>query len=184
MQTSAKGMEASKLLDRATHQTTIPFTRWLAGPAEYTVVHFGERRKNTSWAHQLASAAILHAPLLTYAAHPDTLLAHPAVELIKSIPANWDETRVLMPSAIGELAIFARRKGKDWWLAVMNGTSVQKIQIPLDFLNTGSQALMAMDGKDPASVSMQKKIFQPGAVLELELAPGGGFLGRFQTAAQ
>ena len=130
---SVKGMEASKLLDRATHQTTIPFTRWVAGPGEYTVVHFGERRKNTSWAHQLASAAILHAPLLTYAAHPDTLLAHPAVELIKSIPANWDETRVLKPSAIGELAVFARRKGKDWYLAVMNGNSSQKISIPLDF---------------------------------------------------
>jgi alpha-glucosidase len=181
---SVKGMEASKLLDRAAHQTTIPFTRWLAGPGEYTVVHFGERRKNTSWAHQLASAAILNAPLLTYAAHPDTLLAHPAVELIKSIPANWDETRVLLPSAIGELAVFARRKGKDWFLAVMNGNRAQKISIPLQFLQTNAHALMALDGMEPASVNMQKKTFSPGAVLELDLAPGGGFLGRFQPGGQ
>lgn len=59
---AVKGMEASKLADRATHETTIPFTRWLAGPAEYTVLHFGERKKNTTWAHQVASVAILDAP--------------------------------------------------------------------------------------------------------------------------
>src|SRR5205807_5805911 len=63
---AVKGMEASRLADRATHGATLPFTRLLAGPAEYTPVIFGERRANTTWAHQIASAAILSAPLLTY----------------------------------------------------------------------------------------------------------------------
>ena len=31
---AVKGMETSKLIDRATHETTIPFTRCLAGPAQ------------------------------------------------------------------------------------------------------------------------------------------------------
>src|SRR5262249_35074448 len=44
-----RGMEASKLADRATHNVTLPFTRMLAGHAEYTPTHFGERRKNTTW---------------------------------------------------------------------------------------------------------------------------------------
>ena len=60
---SVKGMESSKLEDRATHETTIPFTRYLVGAGEYTVLHFGERRRNTTWAHQVASIAILSAPL-------------------------------------------------------------------------------------------------------------------------
>ena len=81
-------MESSKLADRATHETTLPFTSFLAGGAEYTVVHFGERRKNTTWAHQVASAAILRAPLLTYAANPDTLLKNPAVKVIRDIPSH------------------------------------------------------------------------------------------------
>lgn len=102
---AVKGMEASKLEDRATHETTIPFTRLLAGPAEYTVVHFGPRRKNTTYTHQLASTVILGgAPLLTYAANPDTLLASPALPVIQKIPASYDETIVLPGSAIGEMA--------------------------------------------------------------------------------
>src|SRR5688572_22009096 len=131
-------MESSKLADRATHETTIPFTRCLAGPAEYTVMHFGERRKNTTWAHQIASAAILNSPLLTYAASPANILANPAVEVIKHIPAVWDETIVLPQSAIGELAAFARRKGNTWFVAVMNGASPTKLTIPLRFLKTGN----------------------------------------------
>ncbi len=142
---AVKGMEASKLEDRATHETTLPFTRLLAGPAEYTVVHFGNRRKNTTWAHQVASAAILSAPLLTYAANPDTLLANPAVEIIKSIPATWDETIVLPPSEIGEIAVYARRKGDTWFLAIMNGVGEREIKIPLHFLKGNYKALIAKD---------------------------------------
>jgi len=82
-----KGMEASRLADRATHDVTLPFTRLLAGHADYTPVHFGARRANTTWAHQFASAVILGAPLLTYAASPSNLLANPCCGMIKSIPA-------------------------------------------------------------------------------------------------
>lgn len=175
---AVKGMEASKLADRATHETTIPFTRWLAGPAEYTVVHFGERRKNTTWAHQIASAAILSGPLLTYAANPDSLLNNPAVDIIKAIPAVWDETIVLPPSEIGELAVFARRKGNNWFVAVMNGVQPKKIRIPLSFLkNEKYQAVIAKDDpSNSASVKMEKSSYSSSDFIELELAPGGGYI--------
>ncbi len=142
---AVKGMEASKLADRATHETTLPFTRLLAGPAEYTVVHFGERRRNTTWAHQLASAVILNAPLLTYAANPDTVFTNmPATAMIESIPAVWDETIVLPASGIGELAIFARRKGNRWFLAVMNGIKPRKLNLSLLFLPRGISRMTAL----------------------------------------
>jgi alpha-glucosidase len=177
---AVKGMESSKLEDRATHETTIPFTRCLAGPAEYTVVHFGERRKNTTWAHQVASAAILNAPLLTYAANPDTILAKPAVNIIKSIPATWDETIVLPPSEIGELAVFARRKDKVWFLAVMNGVQSKKIKIPLSFLKGNYKAEIAKDGPvNNGSVIVEQKKYSSKDVLELNLISGGGFICKF-----
>ncbi len=116
-----KGMEASKLLDRATHETTIPFTRMIAGPGDYSVCHFGARRQNTTWVHQAATAAIFAAPVITYAATPANILANPCAEMIKSIPAVWDESIVLPPSEIGELAIYAQRKGTTWFLSVING---------------------------------------------------------------
>ncbi len=178
---AVRGMEASRLTDRAIHETTLPFTRLLAGPAEYTVVMFNDRRKNTTWAHQIASAAIFSAPLLTYAANPDTILANPAVEIIKSIPAVWDETIVLPGSEIGELAAFARRKGNDWFLAIMNGVEPKHLKITLDFLNGNYKALIAKD--DPASsaaVIMEEKNFKKGEVIELDLVSGGGFVARFR----
>src|SRR5574341_469328 len=48
--------------------------RLLAGHADYTPMHFGDRRNDTTWAHQIASAAIFTSPLLTYAAHPKSIL--------------------------------------------------------------------------------------------------------------
>lgn len=178
---AVKGMEASKLLDRATHETTIPFTRWLAGPAEYTVMHFGDRRKNTTWAHQIASAAILSAPLLTYAANPDTILANPAVEMIKSIPANWDETIVLPTSAIGEQAVFARRKDKTWFLAIMNGTTAKHISVPLQFLKKGQYqtSIVKDDPANTAAVILEQRKFSSTDTIELDLGAGGGYIARF-----
>lgn len=173
-----RGMEASRLVDRATHETTLPFTHFLAGPAEYTVVHFGERRKNTTWAHQIASAAILSAPLLTYAANPENILSNPAVEVIKHIPATWDETIVLPGSEIGELAAFARRKNNTWFIAVMNGTQPRKIKIPLAFLKQGrfNARTVYDDAANDAAVVMGNAVYSSTDVIELDLRAGGGFI--------
>jgi alpha-glucosidase len=105
----------------AQHDATLPFTRMLAGLADYTPTHFGRRIADTTWAHQIANAVILQAPLLVYSAHPANLLANPAVDMVKSIPSVWDETVVQPGSEIGEVAAFARRKGDTWFVAVING---------------------------------------------------------------
>src|SRR5438067_12632078 len=116
---------------RARHNTTLPFTRFLAGHADYTPVHFGERRKETSWAHQIASAVVFTSPLMIYGAHPKNILENPAVDLIKSIPSVWDETIALLPSEVGDLAAFARRRGQTWFLGVMNGETERSVRVPL-----------------------------------------------------
>jgi len=46
------GLEHRQMPEWARHNTTLPFTRFLAGAGDYTPVVFGERRKETSWAHQ------------------------------------------------------------------------------------------------------------------------------------
>nr|WP_295927422.1 glycoside hydrolase family 97 protein [uncultured Dyadobacter sp.] len=178
---AVKGMEASKLADRAGHNVTLPFTRMIAGHAEYTPVHFGERRKNTTWTHQIASAAILSAPLLTYAASPEHLLANPAVEMIKSIPSVWDETIVLPGSEIGEAAVYARRSGNAWFLAVMNGAKPRTFDIPLSFLKGDSfNALEVRDEEgNPAGLKVGKVKFGKNDTIRLNLAEGGGYIARF-----
>jgi alpha-glucosidase len=178
---AVRGMESSRLRDRATHETTLPFTRMLAGPADYTVVDFGQRRQNTTWPHQIATAAIFSEPMLTYAANPSNLLANAGVDLIKSIPPVWDETIVLPPSEIGKLAIYARRSGDTWFLAMIGGPEAQTIQVPLSFLGPGAYDSMFIrdSGKGPDAEEIERGSARGEDSLTINLRSGGGFIGRF-----
>jgi alpha-glucosidase len=175
------GLEHRRTPAWAPVNTALPFTRMLAGHADYTPVIFGERRKETSWAHQIASAAIFTSPLLIYGAHPKSLLANPAVDIIKSIPSVWDETIALPQSEIGELAAFARRSGSTWFLAIMNGATEQTVKIRLAFLGRGKyQATLARDWKDEAAaITIGNASVGRNDPLTIELRAGGGFIGRF-----
>ncbi|MBC8472713.1 MAG: glycoside hydrolase family 97 N-terminal domain-containing protein [Planctomycetes bacterium] len=178
---AVRGMESSSLRERARHETILPFARFLAGHADYTTMHFGERRQDSTWAHQIASLAIFASPLLTVAAHPKAVLDNPAVDVIKSIPAVWDETIVLPESKIGELAIFARRTGDIWFLAVMCGPQARTIRVPLSFLGGGQyKAAIVFDNKDDAAaVVTEDRTVRQGDMLTIEMINGGGFVGRF-----
>ena len=179
---AVRGMEASKMKERARHNTTLPFTRHVVGHAEYTPVHFGERRGDTTWAHQIATAAVFTAPLLTFGAHPQRLLDNPARDMIKSIPSTWDETRVLPPSAIGELAVMARRKGDTWFLAIINGPEAKSFDVPLSFLGEGKRQTMIV--RDDPSRDDAVRVEKDGVAaspdtMRFDLRPGGGFIARF-----
>jgi alpha-glucosidase len=172
------GLEHKRMEAWATFNTTFPFVRMLAGHADYTPVVFGERRRETSWAHQIASAAILTSPLLVYGGHPGSLLSSPATEMVKSIPSVWDETRVLPPSEIGEVALFARRSGDRWFVAAMNGPAARTIRLDLSFLPAGSwKALIVRDHleQDAAVVVETRPLSAP---FEIEMRPAGGFVVR------
>jgi alpha-glucosidase len=176
-----RGMESSRLMERARHQTILPFTRYLAGPADYTTMLFSERRRDSNVPHQIATMAVYASPLLTIAAHPQSILDNPAVDLIKSIPAAWDETVVVPDSRIGELVAYARRKGDRWFLAIMNGTTPRTLRIPLSFLGRGRyRALLVRDDKqNSGSLKIENVTQEAGDFLTIELVSGGGFIGRF-----
>ena len=180
-----RGMEYRSMELRATHNTTLPFTRFLAGHADYTPMHFGERRRETSWAHQIATAAVFTSPLMIYGAHPKNILENPAVDMIKSIPSTWDETIALPPSEIGEIAVFARRKDRVWFLAVLNGSKARSIKIPLTFLGRGDMESMIVRDKldDPAAVEIAHSRAANRNVLNLDMRAGGGFIARFRPPA-
>jgi alpha-glucosidase len=174
------GMEHKSVKEWGTFNTTFPFVRMIAGHADYTPVVFGERRRETSWAHQIASAAILTSPLLVYGGHPASLLANPAVDVIKSIPSVWDETKVLAPSEIGEVAIFARRSGNRWFVAAMNGPQARTVNVDLTFLGAGThQAVLVRDkADDPAAVEVETREVVRERPLTIDMRAGGGFVLR------
>lgn len=178
---AVRGMESRSLQDRARHETILPFARYLAGPTDYTTMIFSDRRGNASQAHQIACLATFQSPMLTIAAHPQSILDNPAVDVIKSIKPVWDETIVLPESRIGELSVFARRSGNMWMLAVMRAGEAKTIQVPLSFLGKGSfKATLVRDNPDDsAAVILEEKTVKKGDVITIDLISGGGFLGRF-----
>lgn len=177
------GLEHRRQEQWATFNVTMPFVRMLAGHADYTPLVFTERRRETSWAHQIASAAILTSPLLVYGGHPASLLANPAAEMIKSIPSVWDETRVLPPSEIGEVAVYARRSGDRWFVAAMNGTDARTITVdPSAFARRGTYTAFIVRDKldDAGAVEMETRELPSGGRLEIPMRAGGGFVVRLR----
>jgi alpha-glucosidase len=171
----------------AQHEVVLPFTRLLAGMADYTPTHFGSRLADTTWAHQVANAVILQAPLLVYAAHPANMLANPTVDVLKSIPSVWDETVVLPISEIRQVAAFARRSGDTWFLAIANGATARNVHVDLAaFLGRGARqpggrgasyrATLVRDTDEPAAVRMEHLTLGANDSLSIDLRSGGGFV--------
>jgi alpha-glucosidase len=178
---AVSGMERRSMPAWSEHTTTVPFTRMLAGHLDFTPMVFGERRRETSWAHQIATAAIFTSPVLVYGAHPRSMLDNPAVEMIKSIPSVWDETRVLPFSEIGHVAAFARRRAQQWYVVIANGPDARSVTVPLSFLGRGTHsALLVRDDRDDAAaVKVESTSMGRGDLLHVDLRAGGGFIGRF-----
>jgi len=118
--------------------------------------------------------------LLTIAANPRSILTNAAVDLIKSVPAVWDETIVLPDSEIGGLAAYARRTGGTWFLAVMCGPQPKETKVPLSFLGDGQyKASFVRDAENDDSLTVENATSKRSDSLSIKLRAGGGFVGRF-----
>jgi alpha-glucosidase len=176
---SVYGLEHRQAPDWARHNATLPFTRFLAGAADYTPVVFGERRKDTTWAHQIATAVVFTSPVLVFGGHPQSLLDNPAVEMIRSLPSVWDRTIVLPESEIGELAAFARRRGRVWFVGVLNGPTARTMKINLGFLGGDRyDALVVRDRSDDPAAVVVEKVEKAAPSLTLDMRASGGAVVR------
>jgi alpha-glucosidase len=166
----------------AQSNTILPFTRYLAGPADYTPVHFGDRMGEVSWAHHVASMVIFTSPFLCVGADPQSILDNPCREMIQSIPPVWDETIVLPQSKIGELVLYLRRKGTTWFLAAMSSSNEQKtIEADLSFLKSNYRFSSVMDDKDKqANALPENGIILANSKFSITLNANGGYVGRFE----
>lgn len=164
------------------HNTTLPFTRYLAGHGDYTPLTFRPIGQGTTLAHQVATLATFTSPFLCVAANPEELLASPAREFITSIPTVWDETIVLPQSEIGTLSLLARRQGTTWYLTALNGAASRQLPVSLAFLGKGTyQALTLADSLDsPANATINRAAVTRQTSLPLSLQAGGGYLGIFR----
>jgi alpha-glucosidase len=167
------------------HNTILPFVRFVTGPGDYTPVTFDPRKiGSTTLAHQLATAGVFTSPVLHFADDPKNLLAHPEVlDVLKALPTQWHETRVLPGSAVGELVLLARRSGSRWFVFGLNGnatTAKTLARLDLTFLGTTRyRAILLRDATQTSFARQEVSAMNAHSAVSLTLLPGGGFVGMF-----
>jgi alpha-glucosidase len=177
---------------------TLPFTRMLAGPMDYTPAGFrnvtpAEFKAQdvgplvmTTRAQQLAMYVVYESFLQMVADTPSAYRGQPGAEFIRVVPTSWDETRVLA-GEIGKYVVVARRRGRDWFIGAMNNEEPREIRVPLNFLGRGAYILDAFaDGADassePTHLSISTSSVRAGQTLSLSLAPSGGYAAQLRPA--
>jgi alpha-glucosidase len=167
-------------VQRMDHDVIQPFTRFLAGAGDITPMVADPAQLGQFTApHMFAQAIVSTSPWLCFYDQYKFYIGSKVEDLLKDLPCAWDETRVLPCSKIGEVAAFARRKGKVWWLGVENGGQPAKVSVPLNFLTGKAQATLVEDGPEQADLNRSEKNLAPNDTLTLDLRAGGGFVGRF-----
>lgn len=163
------------------HNTVLPFTRWLAGPADYTPLNFRAFcPPSVTFTHQLASIYMFTSPMLILAADMEDMLSCPGRKFIEEVPVVWDENYVLPVSKIGELAAIARRKGDVWYLSVLNGEQEKQVALNLDFLQKGTYKVTYASDKGRKEIVVNETKVKSGRALKVNLLSGGAYLAKIE----
>ena len=176
---TVEGVRGNEHMPTPEHNCTLPFTRYLAGSADYTVCYYTSR-KQTTFAHQLAMAVISFSPLQSvfWYDKPSDYHGESEVEFFRQVPTVWDETKVLA-GEIGKYAAIARRSGEDWFVGVINDREARTLKLPLAFLDQGRkyEAHIYSDDESPpmrTRVSVATRSVGARTELEASLLPSGG----------
>ncbi|WP_343615786.1 glycoside hydrolase family 97 protein [Novosphingobium sp.] len=190
------GAEYNKFGTRitATHNVTLPFTRMLLGPMDYTPGGFhalppAEMARQhrsprpfvqTTRGQALAMYVVYDSPLVMLADSPDSYIdaagkLAPGADFLKQVPTSWDETRFLA-GEVGEYIVLARRKGDTWYIGAMTNEQARTIRVPLDMLEKGRRWSVRtwQDGAGMNDLRTASATMASGAGLTLKLAASGG----------
>ena len=198
------GLEYLKWSARVTpvYNCTLPFTRMVAGPMDYTPggflnvtrEEFVPRNRQPmvmgTRAHQLALFVVFESHLQMVADYPERYRGEGEKDFafLRAVPASWDETRVLGGRPMQFIAI-ARRSGDEWFLGCLTDWDSRDLELPLEFLHDGRSvaeiyADAADAGEHPTHTTIQKKDVGRATKLRLHLAAGGGAAVRIRPAAK
>jgi alpha-glucosidase len=195
------GNEYNKWSDRVTpdHKATLPFTRMLMGPMDYTPGGFLNCTRDTfktgvpakiqgTRANELALMVIYDSPVACFCDHPDHYRNQPGADFLKIVPTVWDDTKVL-DGQIGDYIIMARQHGDRWFVGAVTDWTGRTVTIPLGFLPEGK--FNAQIWKDAADSNLkaehlekESKTVNSKDELKIILAPGGGCVIVFEALAE
>jgi alpha-glucosidase len=174
-----EGIRGNEEMPDADHNTILPFTRFLAGPADYTICYYRKDIKNTH-AHQLALSVVYYSPIqfLYWYDQPSAYQSEPEIEFFDKVKTVWDETKVL-DGQIGEYITVARKTGKDWFVGAITNNQTRKITVPTTFLEKGKKYVVKSFQDDDGiqtrtKVAVKEQKIKGGDVLTFDLKASGG----------
>lgn len=177
-----------------THDVTLPFTRMLAGPMDYTpgaMENIGNPKKHHgnfkhpksigTRCHELAKYVVFESPLQMLADAPTTYEKEPeCMKFLAAVPTTWDET-IVLDAKVGEHILLARRNGDTWFVGGMTGAMGQTISIDLSFLGTGQYEMeLWRDAEDTRKNGSSYEYFKETSIVPtmkyvISMAEGGGW---------
>jgi alpha-glucosidase len=181
---TVEGIRGNEHMPTAQHNCTIPFTRYVLGPGDYTVCYMSPRIQ-TAHAHQLAMGVISFIPLQWLYWYDTPAMFAPAkggvppeMEFWRHMPMVWDDTRVIN-GKIGEYATLARQKGDEWFVGTINGSQSRTLEVPLGFLTPGRKYMAHLYSDDDTAaartkVGMTKQDVDSTSILQVSLRAAGG----------
>ena len=192
-----KGMENdkwSKDIDPG-HDVTIPFTRMVAGPMDYTpgaminmdkanfTPNFTRPESQGTRAHQVALYVIYESPLQMLSDSPSNYMKEQeTTDFIVSIPVVWDDI-IGIDGKVGDYLLLARRSGKEWFVGAITDWTSRDMDLDLSFLPAGKYSMdIFQDGMNAdryaADYKHLKTDVKSGDKIKIHLAPGGGWSAR------
>ena len=178
-------------LINADHDISMPFTRLLAGAADYHLGGFRAVPKSafkpqfanpyvtSTRCHMLAMYVVLESYLAMVCDAPAAYEGQSGFEFIRQLPGTWHQT-VVPDAKVNEYVVIARRNGDDWFVGSINNSQKRSVSFNLDFLDEGTNYLMELytDSDDtdthPDHLKKQTKTVRKGESIKLSLASEGG----------
>ena len=179
------------------YTATLPFTRLLAGPMDFTPAVFDVevkegypgRRVHSTTAKQLALMVVFYSPLQMLADLPENYIDKPAFQFLKDVPTDWEDTKVLN-GEIGKYITTVRKDidSNDWYLGTITNEKARDLNIQLDFLDRDAtyEAQIYADApgtghqNNPTAVTIYTKEVTAADSLSLLLGESGGAAVRFK----
>lgn len=191
-----EGVHGNECMPDANHNTILPFTRFLAGAADYTICYFHQKGlKNTprpiktTSAHQLGLSVIYYSPLqfVFWYDRPGDYQGEPEVEFFEHIPTVWDTTCVVH-GEIGGFITMARRSGQTWFVGSITNNDARTLDVPLAFLDPEKTYLASLytDGGSAVQtrtrVAIHRVLVDARTVIRAPLQPSGGMAAEIRPA--
>ena len=173
-----EGIRGNEEMPDATHNVTLPFTRFLCGPGDYTLCYFNNRVKCTH-GHQLAMAAVYYSPLqfMFWYDLPGAYQGEEELQFWREIPTVFDES-IALDGEPGEYIVQARRSGSTWYVGAMTNTEGRKVSISTSFLPKGRYQV-TLYNDDPTlesrtKVGVKQFTIKSGETIDVVLQASGG----------